>query len=123
MDDKVFLEALQAKCIIGIFDWERKIKQKVLIDLEIPSDVKKAAGRDRIQDALDYKQIAKHTLRFVSKSRFYLIETLAERLAESLLRKFRLPAVKIRVSKPGAIRGARSVGVEMTRRKRRASGK
>ena len=117
MQDKIFLEALEAKCLIGIFDWERKIKQKILIDLEFSADIRRAARKDRIQDTLDYKQIAKSTLHFVSKSRFYLIETLAEKLAEMLLRKFHLTQIKVRISKPGAIRGSKNVGVEILRKK------
>ncbi|MBI3307448.1 MAG: dihydroneopterin aldolase [Candidatus Omnitrophica bacterium] len=117
MQDKIFLEALEVRCIIGIFDWERKIRQKVLIDLEIPADIRRAAKTDRIQDALDYKRIAKHTLQFVSKSRFQLIETLAEKLAESLLAHFRIPEIKLRISKPGAIRGSKNVGIEIIRKR------
>lgn len=118
MADKIFLSALECRCRIGIFDWERKILQKILIDLEIPTDVRRAAKRDRIQDATDYKQIAKHTLDFVSKSEFYLIETLSERLAQSLLKKFRLKEITLRVSKPGAIRSSKNVGIEIHRKRK-----
>ncbi len=117
MRDKIFLEGLEVRCIIGIFDWERRVRQKIVIDLEVPTDVKKAARRDRIGDATDYKEIAKHTIAFVSQSKFGLIETLAERLAQSILKKFRLPELTLRVSKPGAVRGSRNVGVQITRRK------
>ena len=117
MRDKIFLEGLAVKCLVGIFDWERKTRQKVVIDLEFPADIRKTAKNDRIQDALDYKRIAKHTIAFVAKSRFYLIETLAEKLARSLLAAFPLSEIKIRLSKPGAIRGARNVGVEIIRKK------
>ena len=119
MPDKIFLEGLEVSCRIGIFDWERKVRQKVLIDLEFPAKVRRAARRDRIEDAVDYKKIAKHTIAFVSQSRFHLIETLAERLASSLLQEFRLPQIKIRLAKPGAIRGARNVGVEIIRKRGR----
>ena len=117
MPDKIFLEKLAVKCRIGIFDWERRIKQKILIDLEFPADLRKAARRDRIEDTLDYKKIAKETIRFVSFSSFFLIETLAERLAQNLLKKFALREIKIRLSKPGAIRGAQNVGIEIIRRR------
>ena len=117
MRDKIFLENLEVKCRIGIFDWERKIRQKISLDLEFPADIRKAAKRDRIRDTLDYKKIAKETIRFVSSSRFFLIETLAERLAQNLLKKFALPEIKIRLSKPGAIRGAKNVGIEIIRRR------
>ena len=118
MQDKIFLEGLEVRCRIGIFGWERKIRQKVAIDLEFPADTRKAAKKDRIGDAVDYKRIAKHTFAFVRKSEFYLIETLAERLAGSLLKAFSLPEVRVRVSKPGAIRGAKTAAVEITRKKR-----
>ena len=116
MKDKIFLRGLEARCRIGIFDWERKILQKVALDLEFPADIRKAAARDRIENTVDYKKIAKRTLGFVSKSRYFLIETLAEKLSETLLCEFLLPEIKIRLSKPGAIRGAQTVGVEIFRR-------
>lgn len=118
MSDKIFLEGLEVACRIGIFDWERKIRQHVLIDLEFPAEVRRASRRDRIEDAVDYKKIAKHTIAFVARSEFYLIETLTEKLAQSLLRTFRLPEIRLRVAKPGAIRGAKTVGVEIVRKRR-----
>ncbi len=116
MADKIFIESLQARCRIGIFDWERKILQKILIDLEFPAAIRKAARRDRIEDTADYKKIAKYILNYVSESQFFLIETLAERLAQSLLKKFRLKEIKIRLSKPGALRDSKNVGVEIVRK-------
>lgn len=104
-------------CTIGIFDWERKIKQKIAVDLEIPADIRKAARRDDIRDAVDYKKIAKHIISFIRSSRYFLIETLAERLAESLLDQFSIPEIRLRISKPGAIRGARNVGIEIFRKR------
>lgn len=118
MRDKIFIEALEARCKIGIFDWERRILQKVVIDLEIPADIRRAARRDSIKDTVDYKAIAKHTLAFVSKSKYYLIETLAEEVAGSILKYFKLPSIRVRVSKPGALRGSRNVGVEILRKRR-----
>lgn len=117
MRDKIFLEGLEVKCKIGIFDWERKIRQKILIDLEIPADIRKAAKRDDIKDTVDYKKISKHTIDFISHSEFYLIETLAERLAQSILKTFKLSYIKIRLGKPGAIRGSKNVGLEIIRRR------
>ena len=118
MPDKIFLEQLEAECRIGIFDWERKIRQKIMIDLELPAHAKRAARHDRIQDTLDYKAVAKHVLEFVSESEFFLIETLAQKLSESLFKKFPfMQQVKIKLSKPGAIRGAKNVGIEIQRRR------
>ncbi len=116
MRDKIFLEGLTVKCRIGIFDWERKILQKIMIDLEFPADIRRAARTDNIKDATDYKRIAKFAVSFVAKSRFYLIETLAEHLAQALLREFKLPEIRLRVSKPGALRGSRNVGVKIFRK-------
>jgi 2-amino-4-hydroxy-6-hydroxymethyldihydropteridine diphosphokinase len=115
-ENRLFLTGLRIPCIIGVFDWERKRKQDVLLDLEFPADVRRAARRDRIQDALDYKKIAKAAITYVEKSRFKLVETLAERLAEHLLERFRLAELFLRVSKPGAVRGSKNVGVEITRK-------
>lgn len=116
--DRIFLEGLEVKCVIGIFDWERKVKQKVVVDLEFPADTHKAARQDIIRHTVDYKRIAKSTIHFIAGSRFQLIETLAEKLSGHLLREFRLPELRLRLAKPGAIRGARNVGVEIFRKKR-----
>lgn len=118
MADMIFLTGLAVKCKIGIFDWERKVKQKVLIDMEIPTNVAKAARKDRIEDATDYKKIAKHTLKFVNTSEFFLIETLAEKLAQSIIKKFGVRQIKLRVSKPGAVRFSQNVGIEIVRKKK-----
>lgn len=118
MSDKIFLQGLEVRCIIGIFDWERKIRQKIVIDLEFPAQVHRAARRDRLQDATDYKRIAKRVIDFVSRSQFHLIEALAERLAATLLKDFKLSEITLRLAKPGAIRGAKNVGVVMTRKRK-----
>lgn len=116
MRDKIFIEQLEAKCRIGIYDWERKILQKITVDLDFPADIRKAARKDRIEDTVDYKSIAKYTLKFISESEFFLIETLAEKLASSLLKKFRLKKIRLRLSKPGALRHSKNVGLEITRK-------
>jgi len=113
--DYIVLTGLKVSCIIGIFEWERKKKQNVLIDLKIPCDARKAARRDNIKDAVDYKKIAKTTIAFVEKSDFQLVETLAEKLADLLLKTFRLTEVELSVSKPAAIRGSQNVGVKIHR--------
>ena len=117
MKDRIFLEGLQSQCVIGIFDWERRLKQKILIDLEFPTDTRKAARRDRIDSTINYKEIAKLLLREVPKTRFQLVETLAEFIAELCLKRFFLPEITVRVSKPGAIRGSQNVGVQITRKR------
>lgn len=117
MPDKIFIQGLQARCIIGIFDWERKTRQKISVDLELPANIRKAARKDRIEDTIDYKKIAKHTLTFIEKSKFFLVETMAEKLAAELLIKFKLRAIKIRLSKPGALRFSKNVGIEISRKR------
>lgn len=116
MPDKIFIQGLEIPCIIGTLPRERRKKQKVALDLEFSAPVKRAARRDDLKDALNYKKIAEYTTKFVSRSRFYLIETLAERLAQTLLLKFKLKSITLRVSKPNAIRNAKSVGVIIFRK-------
>ena len=113
--DRIFIEGLQTRCLIGIFDWERKVKQRIKIDLEFPADVRRAAKRDRIEDTVNYKAIAKLLLREIPKSRFQLVESLADFIARLCLQKFNLSQITVRVSKPGAIRGSKNVGVLVTR--------
>jgi 2-amino-4-hydroxy-6-hydroxymethyldihydropteridine diphosphokinase len=113
--DYIVLTGLKISCIIGIFEWERKQKQNVLIDLKIPCDVHKASERDNIIDAVDYKKIAKTTISFVEKSDFQLVETMAEKLSDLLLKTFNLSEIELSVSKPAAIRGSQNVGVKIHR--------
>lgn len=115
MVDTIFIQGLATSCIIGTLPRERKKNQPVMIDMKFPAPVRKAAKRDDLRDALNYKKITERVTGFVSKSRFYLIETLAERLAHALLREFRLESITLRVSKPNALRNAKNVGVEIRR--------
>lgn len=115
MSDKIFIRELKIPCLIGIFDWERKKKQVVSIDLEFPAILAKAAKSDNIRDAVDYKKISKRTIDYVSQSKFYLIEALIENLASLLLKEFKLSEITLQVEKPGAIRGAKTVGIRITR--------
>ena len=113
--DRVFLRDLRVETIIGIFDWERETPQTVSIDLEMATDVARAAQSDDIADALDYKAVAKRLIAFVSESRFQLVETLAERIAAILREEFDVPWVRVTVNKGGAVRGASGVGVVIER--------
>ena len=103
---------------IGIFEWEKRIKQKVRIDLEMATEIAKAAASDSIEDALDYKEISKRIIQFVEDSRYELIETLIEKVAEILLQEFSIPWVRVTISKPGAVRGSRDVGITIERGER-----
>ncbi len=115
--DSIFLHDLRVETIVGIWDWERKIRQTVSIDLEMAADIRRAAASDSIDDTLNYKLVAKRVQKFVADSSFQLVETLAEEIAKVILNDFDLPWVEVRVSKPGAIRGARDVGVKIRREK------
>ena len=113
--DKIFIHALKTEAIIGIFDWERQVKQTVIVDIEISADITKAAVSDSIDDTLNYKRIAKRVLTFVEESRFHLVETLAEHIAMLVLEEFGVAWVGLSLSKPGAIRSSRDVGVKLER--------
>jgi len=115
--DRIFLRGLTAECIIGFIDWERRVKQTVVIDLELPVDCARAAASDEVADTVDYKQIAKRVLAFIEASEFKLVETLAHRLALLLLEEFSLDWVRLSLNKPGAIRNSRDVGVTIERRR------
>ncbi len=113
--DKIFLTGLKTECIVGIWDWERRVKQTVVVDLEMGTDVRRAAATDRIEDAVDYKKVAKRLLAFIETSEFQLVETLTERIAELIVREFSVPWVRVRLNKQGAIRGSRDVGIVVER--------
>jgi 2-amino-4-hydroxy-6-hydroxymethyldihydropteridine diphosphokinase len=113
--DRVFIEGLEIEALIGIYDWERRIRQPLLFDLEMAFDNRKPAASDAIADTLDYKAVSKRLVTFVSASSFGLVETLAERCAEIVLREFGVESLKLKLSKPGAVRGARAVGVTIER--------
>jgi len=113
--DKIFLTALSTETVIGIFDWERQVRQRVEIDLLMSFDLAAAANSDSIDDTLNYKAVAKRVLAFVEASQFQLVETLAERIAGLVLAEFPVAAVRVTVHKPGAIRHSRDVGVTIER--------
>lgn len=113
--DKIFLDGLKIDTIIGIWDWERKIRQTVIIDLEMSADIARAAASDSVEDTLNYKSVAKRVQQFVGDSSFQLVETLAERIAGIIRDEFDVAWVKVRVHKPGAIRGSKDVGIEIER--------
>jgi dihydroneopterin aldolase len=115
--DRVFLRGLAIQTTIGFIEWERHVKQTVVIDLEIPVDCALAASTDHVTETVDYKSMAKRTIAFVEAADFKLVETLAHKLAVTLLTEFDIAWVKLSVNKPGAIRGSRDVGVEIVRHK------
>jgi dihydroneopterin aldolase len=113
--DRIFLRGLTAECIIGFIEWERRVKQTVVIDLELPVDCRRASVSDDVADTVDYKKVAKRVLGYIEGSELKLVETLAHRLALLLLEEFGLEWVRISLNKPGAIRGSRDVGVVIER--------
>jgi dihydroneopterin aldolase len=115
--DAIFLSDLRVETVIGIWGWELKIRQTVSLDLEMGADIRRAAESDSIDDTLNYKKVAKRIQQFVSDSEFQLVETLAEKVAGIILDEFDVPWVNVRINKPGAIRGARDVGVAIRRSK------
>ena len=113
--DKVFIEALEIDCVIGIYDWERSIRQPVQLDIEMEFDNRVPAASDDIADTLDYKAVSKRMIQFVGESSFGLVETLAESCARIILEEFSVSRVHLKLSKLGAVRGARAVGVIIER--------
>ncbi len=113
--DKVFIEALQIEALIGIYDWERRIRQPLVFDLEMGFDNRVPAASDDIAHTLDYKAVSKRLVEYVSQSDFGLVETLAERCAGIVMDEFGIDWLRLKLSKPGAVRGARAVGVIIER--------
>lgn len=115
MMDIVYIRDLRIETIIGIFAWEREVLQTVSLDLEMATDIRAAAASDDIRDALDYKAISKRLIRFVSENHFQLIEALAEAVAMIVIEEFQVSWLRLRISKPGALRGAQDVGLVIER--------
>ncbi len=113
--DKVFIEGLEIEALIGIYDWERRIRQPLLFDIQMSFDNRVPAASDAIADTLNYKAVSKRVIAYVSQSDFGLVETLAERVAAIILEEFDVRHVWLKLSKPGAVRGARAVGVIIER--------
>jgi len=117
--DIIYLHDLRIDTVIGVFDWERRVRQTVILDLEMAADIRRAAASDDLADTLNYKAVAKRLIEFVGHSEFQLVETLAERVAELVLEEFEVPWLRLRVNKQGAVRGARDVGIIIEREAQR----
>lgn len=113
--DIVYIRELEVKTVIGIYDWERKIRQTVSIDIEMATDIAKAAMSDDIAHALDYKSVGKRIIDFVESSSYELVETLIEKVAEIIINEFNVSWTRVRLSKPGALRGSKDVGIIIER--------
>ena len=113
--DIIFIEALRVETVIGVYDWERRIRQPVVIDLEMGADIARAAASDDVADTLDYKAVSKRVQQFVGESSFLLVETLTERIAALVLDEFSVPWIRVKLNKVGALRGAAGVGIVIER--------
>ena len=113
--DIVFIRDLQVETVIGIYDWERKIKQTISIDIDMATDINKAANSDNIDDTLSYKTVAKRLIGFIKESEYELVESLAEKICAIVREEFNVPWVRLTLNKPGAVSGSRSVGVIIER--------
>ena len=113
--DIIYLKDLRIDTIVGIYEWERRTRQTVILDIEMGADISRAARTDAIEDTLNYKAVAKRIISFVENSDCQLIETLAERVADILLQEFKVPWLRLSLNKQGAVRGVRDVGVIIER--------
>ena len=113
--DIIYIKDLRIDTIIGIYDWERRVRQTVILDIEMGTDIKRSAQSDAIKDTLNYKAVAKRLISFVEKSNYQLVETLAENIADILLSEFNVPWLRLQLNKQGAVRGVRDVGVIIER--------
>ncbi len=113
--DTVFIQNLSLDAVIGVFDWERQVKQKIRIDLEMSTDIAKAAASDALEDTLDYKAISLKIRDIVANNQPQLVETLIEMIAHSVMQDFDVPWVRVTIAKPGAVRGSEAVGVTIER--------
>ncbi len=113
--DIIYLNDLKIETVIGIYDWEREIKQIVVLDLDMAADIRKAAASDAIDDTINYKAVSKRLIEFVGASEFQLVETLAEEVANIILNEFSVPWVRVKINKKGAVRYAGDVGVIIER--------
>ncbi|MFV8781066.1 dihydroneopterin aldolase [Microbulbifer sp. SA54] len=120
--DIVYIRDLKIDTIIGIYEWEREVKQTVSLDLEMAFDIREAARTDNIEHTLNYKAVAKRLIAFIEGSEFLLVETMAEQVAEIVRKEFNVSWLRLRLSKPGAVRGARDVGVIIERGSKLAAG-
>ena len=113
--DRIFLSEMKIETTVGIWEWEKRIKQQVIIDIEMSADIKKAAATDQIEDTLNYKAVAKSVRKLVEESSFQLVETMAEKISELVIGEHNVSWVRVKVNKPGAIRGSKGVGIIIER--------
>ena len=113
--DTVFIKGLKAASVIGCYDWERDIRQTLVIDLELKADFTRAAQSDALEDALDYAAISQRVIAACDAARVQLLEALADHLAAMLLTEFAIAGLRMTITKPGAVPEAEGVGVVIER--------
>lgn len=113
--DIIYIRELKIETVIGIYAWERQVKQAIILNLQMATDIRRAAATDQIEYTLNYKAVAKRLIEFVSHSEFQLVETLAEKIAEVVMTEFNVPWVRLELNKRGAVRGAKDVGILIER--------
>lgn len=119
--DIIYLHGLRVEAVIGIWEWEKRIRQVIEIDLDMGTDIRRSAESDDVKDTLNYKAVSKRVVTFIEETQFELVETLAERIAGIILDEFDVPWVRVKLNKPGAIRGSNAVGVLIERGSKDAS--
>ncbi|NRN28008.1 bifunctional dihydroneopterin aldolase/7,8-dihydroneopterin epimerase [Photorhabdus heterorhabditis subsp. aluminescens] len=117
MMDIVFIEELVVITTIGVYDWEQTVEQKLVFDIEMGWDNKRASSSDNVEHCLDYAKVSEAVINHVENQNFALVERVAEEVAELLLNRFNSPWIRVKVSKPGAVAQARQVGVIIERKK------
>ncbi len=115
LNDTIHIEQLKINCIVGVNEWERKVRRHIIVDLTLETNAAKAAKKDNIEDAIDYITVSERVTRFVQASSYLLIETLAEKIANVVLGEFPISRIRLKLSKPGAISNAKSVSVSIER--------
>lgn len=113
--DTIFIHGLQCECVVGVWEWEKKITQTLVLDIDLATDITKAAQSDELQDTLDYKKISDRVIEYAQANTFDLIETLIEHLAQLILTEFAVPWVRIKLDKGGAVKNVNHVGVVIER--------
>lgn len=113
--DTVFIRDLRLDVVIGVFDWERQVQQKISIDLEMATDNTIPAKSDALEDTLDYKAITQRIRELAEQNQPQLVETLIEIIANTIIEEFQIPWLRLTIAKPGAVRGSAAVGVTIER--------
>lgn len=115
--DTVIIEALELETIVGIYGWEQQAPRRLILDLELGTDIQPAAASDHIRDALDYQAISEELTALLRDRRFQLIETVAETVARYLFQNFAVQSLRLTVGKPGAVPATRTVAVRIERKR------